>query len=195
MSNRTATAIHLDVTPRQALVDEPVTGSYHQVDPMGLFWSMRPVSKKFPALFLTEPRKPVEIELIAEIDGAAVGGVRLQRRFAADGVIGESVQEQGRIGAFYHPAGSGPYPVVIVLSGSDGTIRENQAALLASHGYAALALRYKHNRARRSECRKYMDTKVQRVVLAVMVNMQESISLAAMKSLFGDKSLTLSMKR
>jgi hypothetical protein len=40
-----------------------------------------------------------------------------------------------------------------------------------------------------------MDTKVQRVVLAVMVNMQESISLAAMKSLFGDKSLTLSMKR
>jgi hypothetical protein len=84
---------------------------------------------------------------------------------------------------------------VIVLSGSDGTIRENQAALLASHGYAALALRYNHNRARRSECRKYMDTKVQRVVLAVMVNMQESISLAAMKSLFGDKSLTLSMKR
>lgn len=191
MNTRMATAVHLDVTPLQALVDEPVTislsgltpgqtitlwahardtsgkewmssasfaadekgainlaskppiaGSYRQVDPMGLFWSMRPISKKFPALFLAEPRKPVEIELIAEIDGAAVGGVRLQRRFAADGVLGEPVQEQGLVGAFYHPAGSGPYPAVIVLGGSDGNIRENQAALLASYGYAALALRY-----------------------------------------------------
>lgn len=120
----------------------PITRSCHKVDPMGLFWSMRSASKKFPALFLAELRKSFEIELIAEIDVVAVGGARLQRRFAADGVLGEPVHEQGLVGAFYHPAGSGPYSAVIVLGGSDGNLSGNQAALLASYGYAALALRY-----------------------------------------------------
>jgi dienelactone hydrolase len=120
----------------------PITGSYHGVDPMGLFWSMRPVSKQVPALFLTDPCEPVEVELIAEIDGTAVGGARLQRLFAADGVRGEVVQEQGLVGAFYRPSDSGPSSAVIILSGSDGSLRESQAALLASRGYAALTLRY-----------------------------------------------------
>lgn len=127
----------IDVTTQQ-----PIAGSYRKVDPMGLFWSMRPVNKTSPALFLTEPRKPVEIELIAEMNGTTIGGVRLERCFAAPGVVGEPVQEQGLVGAFYHPADPGPYPAIMILSGSDGNIRENQAALLASHGFAALTLRY-----------------------------------------------------
>jgi pimeloyl-ACP methyl ester carboxylesterase len=191
MNDQLTAAVHLDVTPLQALVDEPVairitglapgqvvklwahardandedwassasfvadsegqidvaaqqpvTGSYRKADQMGLFWSMRPVNRTSPALFLTRPQKPVEIELIAEMNGTAIGGVRLERFFAALGVIGEPVHEQGLVGAFYHPAGPGSYPAIIILSGSDGTIRENQAALLASHGFAALTLRY-----------------------------------------------------
>lgn len=186
------TAVHLEVTPLHALVDEPVTirlsglplgqtvtlralsrdvrgeewtsfatfvagnnyevdlasqqpieGSYRTIDPMGLFWSMTPTTKKSsPALFLTDTRKPVEIDLHVEVDGIVVAEAHLERQFVADGVACEPVQEQGLVGVFSHPAGSGPYPTIIILGGSDGHICENQAVLLASHGYAVLALAY-----------------------------------------------------
>lgn len=121
---------------------QPVAGSYHTIDAAGLFWSMRPVGGKSLPFFVTAEQKPVVIDLIAEVDGEAISGARLERRFAAAGVVSEAVQEQGLVGVFCHPGASGPYLAIIVLSGSDGNICENQAALLASHGYAALALRY-----------------------------------------------------
>jgi esterase/lipase len=121
---------------------QPIAGSYHTADTAGLFWSMRPVGRTRTPLFVTAEQKPVMIDISAESEGATIGGTRLERRFAADGVVSQTVQEQGLVGVFCHPGGSGPYAAVIVLHGSDGNICENQAALLASHGYAALALRY-----------------------------------------------------
>jgi len=121
---------------------QPVAGSYHKVDPMGLFWSMQPIEKKQPTFLLTGDTKPVEMELIAEVEGAAVAATRLKRLFAAEGVVRVPVSEQGLVGVLYHPANSGPSPAIIILSGSDGLIRERQAALLASHGFAVLTLAY-----------------------------------------------------
>ncbi len=40
------------------------------------------------------------------------------------------------------PASGGPYPAVVVLGGSEGGLPLRNAAWLASHGYAALALAY-----------------------------------------------------
>jgi dienelactone hydrolase len=121
---------------------QPVAGSYHTVDPMGLFWSMKPLDQKPPALFLTREPKSVEINLIVEIDGTAIAAARLKRLFAGEDVVSVPVREQGLVGVFSYPASSGPSPAIIVLSGSDGQICKNQAALFASHGFAALALAY-----------------------------------------------------
>lgn len=121
---------------------QPVAGNYRQLDPMGLFWSMQPLDQKPPAIFMNREPKPIEIDLSAEIDGADVATAHLTRRFAGEDVVSVPVQEQGLVGAFSYPAHAGPAPAIIILSGSDGRICANQAALLASHGFAALALAY-----------------------------------------------------
>jgi pimeloyl-ACP methyl ester carboxylesterase len=121
---------------------QPVAGSYRQVDAMGLFWSMLPVHQKSPMPFLTYGSTFVEIDLIVEINGVAVAATRVKRRFVAEDVMSVSVREQGLVGTFFYPVRSDPSPAIIILSGSDGQIRENQAALLASHGFAALTLAY-----------------------------------------------------
>ncbi len=120
----------------------PKNGNYRNADAMGLFWSMRPVKKKASTFFSTGALKPVAIDMIAEVDGKGVAGAHLIRRFAAGDVVHERVQEQGLVGVFCYRARSTPLPAIIVLPGSDGQICENQAALLASSGFAALALAY-----------------------------------------------------
>lgn len=124
------------------VTQQPVAGSYHKVDPMGLFWSMQPVEQRQPTFFLTGEAKPLAMELIAEVEGVAVAATHLKRLFAAEDVVRVPVREQGLVGVLYHPASSDPSPAIIILSGSDGRIRESQAALLASHGFAALTLAY-----------------------------------------------------
>ncbi|HEY3992649.1 MAG TPA: acyl-CoA thioesterase/bile acid-CoA:amino acid N-acyltransferase family protein [Ktedonobacteraceae bacterium] len=121
---------------------QPVAGNYHRVDPMGLFWSMQPLDQKPPVPFMTVGLTSVEIELIAEIDGTAIAAARLRRRFASEDVVCTPVHEQGLVGAFAYPAHRGPLPAILILSGSDGQLRANQAALLASRGFAALSLVY-----------------------------------------------------
>lgn len=121
---------------------QPVEGNYRLVDPMGLFWSMQPLDQKPPAIFMNGEPIPVEIDLTAEIEGVDVATAHLTRRFAAEDVVSIPVQEQGLVGIFSYPAHAGPAPAIIILSGSDGRIRANQAALLASHGFATLTLAY-----------------------------------------------------
>ncbi len=119
----------------------PVAGSYHRADPMGLLWSMQPVGHK-SSFFLSREQMSVEIDLIAEIDGAAVAATRLKRRLASEDVVSTPVREQGLVGSFSYPVHATSLPAVVILPGSDGQIPENAAALLASHGFAALALAY-----------------------------------------------------
>jgi len=52
------------------------------------------------------------------------------------------VREAGIVGGLFLPPGDGPRPAVMVVSGGGGGIPELRAAILASHGYAALALGY-----------------------------------------------------
>ncbi len=54
------------------------------------------------------------------------------------------VEAEGLVAKLYLPAGEGPHPGVLVLGGSGGGIgwQEDTAAVLAEHGFAALALAY-----------------------------------------------------
>jgi dienelactone hydrolase len=55
-------------------------------------------------------------------------------------VTREEVRDDGLVATFFRPPDGGRKGAVIVMTGSDGGLKEDQAALLASRGFAALAL-------------------------------------------------------
>ena len=121
--------------------DAPTSGSYHGVDPMGLVWSMEPGDQPppdRPADFLT----PTTLRLVAEVAGAQVAAAQVERLRVPDGLARTDVRTGGLVGALYHPEGDDPLPGVLLLGGAEGGMHEDDAALLAAHGYAALALAY-----------------------------------------------------
>ena len=122
----------------------PRAGTYTGADPMGLIWSLQPPPGHDPrsADFDWYTKDPLPITLIAEVKGGRTASQRLVRRQVADGVARRPLREHGLVGALYTTAPRRPRPTVLVLGGSDGGLPEATAALLASHGYAALALAY-----------------------------------------------------
>ena len=125
--------------------DAPVEGSYQGVDAMGLVWSMTPTSDAWvEALAKVSQLDPMQIRFEAEHEGKVFASAEVQRLKVAADVTRHEVRDDGLVGALFLPprAAGGPPPGVLVLGGSEGGMREDTAALLASHGYAALALAY-----------------------------------------------------
>lgn len=123
----------------------PVSGTYADADAMGLFWSMAlPPDTPEVSPFFKTALTPTVITLRAEIDGQEITTATLDRLFVAPDVTRTPVHDQGLVGVLFHPQGQGPYPGVLVVGGSGGGLAwsEEMAALLASHGFAALALAY-----------------------------------------------------
>jgi dienelactone hydrolase len=123
----------------------PLTGSYDRNDSMGLLWSMTARSRKGKqesSFVKTDLTVPTTITLRAQVNDEIFAIAKAERLHQAEGVTEVRVQEQDLIGKLFLPADSGPHPGLLVLSGSDGIIRERAAALFASHGYATLALVY-----------------------------------------------------
>ncbi|TMD69628.1 MAG: alpha/beta hydrolase [Chloroflexi bacterium] len=141
----------------QGVVDvgrqEPEAGSYEGVDSMGLFWSMRRVEKgkQRDAFFAKNTSAPLTVTIEIEVDGSTIATSSVERLFAAAGVRAIEAREQGLVGTLFMPPGKGPHPAVITLNGSDGGKRDSTAALLASHGYAVLALAYFKGASRKLE--------------------------------------------
>jgi dienelactone hydrolase len=118
-----------------------LSGTYDGVDQMGLFWSMTGQiddGKGLPSFMKT----PLTTTVTAEVGGEVVASATLERTHLAPGVRVIPVREQGLVGTLFRPDGDGPRPAIIVLGGSEGGLWESPAALLASHGYVALALGY-----------------------------------------------------
>jgi dienelactone hydrolase len=108
--------------------DAPTDGSYEGVDPMGPVWSMRPVGDG-------RGGDPAELTLTA--GDASVTVVR--QRIPA-GLERTEVTDGDLCGVLYHPVGATGLTTVVLLAGSEGGLHEEDAALFAAHGYAALAL-------------------------------------------------------
>lgn len=119
----------------------PTAGDYSGTDAMGLFWSMRPRDDA-PAAAVPGIAAANITRFDATIDGKSVAKAELKRWMARPGVTITDVHEQGLVGKLFLPHGSERRPAMLVLSGSEGGINEIDAALLASHGYAAFALAY-----------------------------------------------------
>ncbi|XP_044898396.1 bile acid-CoA:amino acid N-acyltransferase [Felis catus] len=126
-------------------------GDYIGVHPMGLFWSLKPekfLTKLMKRDVMTSPFL-VQIKLydsnlplaqIAATDPKV--SVTLERWYRAPGVTRIQVQEGHLRGALFLPPGEGRFPGVIDLFADIGGLIEYRASLLASHGFAALALAY-----------------------------------------------------
>jgi dipeptidyl aminopeptidase/acylaminoacyl peptidase len=128
----------VDVSSQPAL-----SGTYEGIDQMGLFWSMAAQDEVKALSFIFEsPLTPTMATLTAEVGGEVVASGTLERTHVAPGVRVIPVREQGLVGTLFRPDSDGPRPAIIDLGGSIGGLLERRAALLASHGYAALALAY-----------------------------------------------------
>ena len=123
--------------------DAPLSGHYAGTDPMGLIWSMRPDQSEPPTPgrapdFLA----PTPLRLVAEAADTPFAHAQIQRLRVPDGLTRTEVREQGLVGTLYRPTGGHRLPGVILLGGAEGGMHEDDAALLAAHGYVALALAY-----------------------------------------------------
>jgi dienelactone hydrolase len=146
---------------------EPKSGTYRGVAPMGLFWSMRLAngseSDGARATFTKKDSLPHAVMLEAELDRSVmIMSGRIERSFRARGTVirdlavtganqlgtaqaSEPGLPRGRVGRmFLPPASTGQTlrPAVIVLSGSGGGFDLDKAAVLSRHGFATLALAY-----------------------------------------------------
>jgi hypothetical protein len=138
------------LTDRHGRVDlatrAPISGTYRHADAMGLFWSMSLVPSenvKVPSVHGASTNIDVqEVKVTAAANGHILAAATLQRFWLPTGVERIDVRDNGLRGILFLPSGVKPHPGVIVLGGSEGRLPETSAALLASKGYAALALAY-----------------------------------------------------
>ncbi|HEV2439562.1 MAG TPA: acyl-CoA thioester hydrolase/BAAT C-terminal domain-containing protein [bacterium] len=118
----------------------PVSGTYDAADPRGLLWSMRLVEGQPGGGWANA--SPLETEFTVTSGTGRSASFRLQRLFAGAGVSRMDVRDDGLVATLFRPAGEGPRPAIITVPGSGGGLSEGSAALLASHGFVALALAY-----------------------------------------------------
>jgi len=122
--------------------DRPLPGSsYAAIDQMGLVWSMRPIGAPDPRAG-RDRLAPQQLVVVAQTDGTTQSTAEVTRLPIPDGLTRTPVRERGLVGVLYRPAGNRPLPAVLMLGGAEGGLHEDDAALLAAHGYAVLALAY-----------------------------------------------------
>ena len=128
-----------------SFVQKPVAGDYSVVDSAGLFWSMKlekPVKPPFN-MFAKMSAKPQNMKLTVSQNSTILATEKFLLRYAAVDVKQIEVR-QDFVGKYFVREGETSLPAVIVTGGSGGGFlwSEQVAALLASRGYAALALAY-----------------------------------------------------
>jgi dienelactone hydrolase len=113
-------------------------GTYTGVDPFGLWWSGDPVGPSATTA-LAPIACRVQVETAREVTVAD-----LERHWLAPGVAVTEVDEPGVWGLFARPAGPGPFPGIVAFGGSGGGLgpAAQWAPILASHGFATLAVGY-----------------------------------------------------
>uniref|UniRef100_A0A672T579 Acyl-CoA thioesterase 16 n=1 Tax=Sinocyclocheilus grahami TaxID=75366 RepID=A0A672T579_SINGR len=131
---------------------ESLGGTYEGTEPMGLLWSMRPIPGSRHGLRLRKRDifRPMEV-CISVYSGHLFQGFSQQtplttsvteRWYVAPGVKRVNIRKKEIRGTLFLPPGPGPYPGVLDLWGAGGGLVEYRSALLASHGFASMALEY-----------------------------------------------------
>ena len=119
----------------------PIEGSYTGTDPVGLLWSMEPSASERGASFKIK-KESFCVKITAYRDKEEIASqdiIRLRREQSMQKIV---IEESGLKGILFLPSSPQPLPAIITLTGSNGGFGENRAQLLASHGFAVLALGY-----------------------------------------------------
>lgn len=128
--------------------ERPVSGSYDEVDGMGLFWSMEMRDVKFVPTTrngeLDYGPRDTKVHLSVEIEGNVVGEADCVRRLYDADVCMTNITEQDMVGKLFVKERAQPAPGILLLGGGEGGLASpmTYAAILASHGYPSLALAY-----------------------------------------------------
>lgn len=117
----------------------PDSGSYEGVEPMGWLWSMESGTDAPFASFGDMATVSVELRATA---GERQTERTIDRRLYDDGITRRPVDHPDLVGTLYEPPGDGPHPGVVELHGSGGRRSARLARLLASNGFAVLAIEY-----------------------------------------------------
>jgi len=119
----------------------PLGGSYKEVSSTGLIWSMKPKEKHMLAYIRPPDLAPQSIEFRLQRETGEVLSSRLEQSRLPEGV--RQIKVGGQLhGVLFVPGTEQRHPGVLVLGGWEGGVPVDQAAWLATHGYAALALAY-----------------------------------------------------
>lgn len=93
-----------------------LSGSYTGVEPMGLFWSLKPVNDADKHDFLTKRNATVPLKVTIDVfdefgvSGVAAASVTLHRCYMGIGVTRHTVEGDGFYGTIFLPPGKGPFP-------------------------------------------------------------------------------------
>ncbi|MFC4617709.1 acyl-CoA thioester hydrolase/BAAT C-terminal domain-containing protein [Camelliibacillus cellulosilyticus] len=120
--------------------DAPLLGSYDHACAMGLIWSMK--KDVTNATKTRTPLAPIKTEFSLIREGAVFETLVVTRYLIDPHLIRKEINASGLIGTFYAHDDTTKRPTLIVLGGSEGGLREGQAALLAARGFNTLALAY-----------------------------------------------------
>ncbi|XP_067349414.1 peroxisomal succinyl-coenzyme A thioesterase-like isoform X1 [Channa argus] len=142
-----------DATGTVNVAEDPsLGGTYSGVEQMGLLWSLRPVPGSKPGLRMRKMNVQTPMEVTISVyeghqtegftDQVPLASVLVERWYMAPGVRRVPITEGGLTATLFLPPGPGPFPGLLDLWGGGGKLVEYRASLLASHGFASMALDY-----------------------------------------------------
>jgi dienelactone hydrolase len=112
---------------------------------MGLVWSLMPTGVPKNTWDYASDLQPPPLTITAEGEGKIIASIDVVRQLATPAITSVDVAEDGIQGRYFRPSIDEPCPAVLVLGGSEGGLSPyilREGALLATHGFAALALAY-----------------------------------------------------
>jgi len=125
--------------------NKPILATYSDVDSLGIFWSMtKPTYKNETLPFDIQKLESNTINFYIEADGKIISKNELHLIIQTPDINSEEIRKKDLVANFYYPKNKQKLPLIIMLGGSNGGIREvdNSAKIISSHGYAVLALAY-----------------------------------------------------
>lgn len=116
--------------------DAPLKGSYSGVEPMALFYQMTGQVNK--------PHFPKFSDSIVSYDLSINGKFvkRIERVLCTETVVRKEIKERGIVATLFLPKSKHKLPLILSITGANGGVSEKRASLLASHGFATLAIGY-----------------------------------------------------
>jgi len=125
--------------------DKPISATYSGVDSLGIFWSMtkpKYINEELPFEIKNLNSNTIYFQL--EADKKIFSKEELQLNIITPDIYCEEIRNKDMAANFYYPKNKQNLPLIIMLGGSDGGLRQvdDRAKIISSHGYAVLALGY-----------------------------------------------------